>query len=103
MTSSFIRTIVLAGFTIVLPALPAFAFAMDNRSNGQTARPAGIQVAASKYDCFTDDGYGRRRSCSAGYKAQNPKWRSSDQCMTDDGYGRYRPCSASYKRKHAQD
>ena len=30
--------------------------------------------------------------------AANPK--EGVQCMTDDGYGRYRPCSAGYKQKH---
>jgi hypothetical protein len=40
------------------------------------------------------------RSCSASYKAENPGWRGSDNCYTDDGYGRKRQCSASYKAKH---
>jgi hypothetical protein len=61
---------------------------------------AGSAAAASKYECMTDDGYGRRRPCSASYKAANPNWRGSDDCYTDDGYGRYRSCSASYKAKH---
>lgn len=51
------------------------------------------------YVCMTDDGYGRYRPCSAGYKAANPQWRSGDSCFTDEGYGRYRPCSAGYKAK----
>ena len=58
---------------------------------------------ADKYVCMTDDGYGRRRPCDAGYKAANPNWRAGDTCFTDDGYGRYRPCSAGYKAKHAKD
>lgn len=64
----------------------------------------GSAVAAPKkvlnYVCMTDDGYGRKRSCSASYKAANPNWRGGDDCYTDDGYGRYRQCSASYKAKH---
>ena len=56
--------------------------------------------AASIYTCMTDDGYGRMRPCSAGYKAANPNWRAGDSCFTDDGYGRMRPCSAGYKAKH---
>jgi hypothetical protein len=64
----------------------------------------GTAMAASKlsYVCMTDDGYGRRRPCDAGYKASNPNWRAGDNCFTDDGYGRYRPCSAGYKAKHAK-
>jgi hypothetical protein len=66
----------------------------------QALSTAGIAAAANKYECMTDDGYGRRRSCSAAYKAANPNWRGVDDCYTDDGYGRYRSCSASYKAKH---
>jgi hypothetical protein len=29
---------------------------------------AGPKQAANPYECFTDDGYGRKRSCSQGYK-----------------------------------
>jgi hypothetical protein len=61
---------------------------------------SGIAVARESYICMTDDGYGRKRSCSASYKAQNPNWRGSDNCYTDDGYGRRRQCSASYNAKH---
>jgi hypothetical protein len=65
---------------------------------------AGPAAAAKKvsYTCMTDDGYGRKRPCSAGYKTANPNWRGGDSCFTDDGYGRYRPCSAGYKAKHAK-
>jgi len=52
------------------------------------------------YTCMTDDGYGRKRPCSADYKAANPNWRGTDNCYTDDGYGRKRSCSADYKAKH---
>jgi hypothetical protein len=65
-----------------------------------------VSVASAKkavsYVCMTDDGYGRKRPCSAGYKAANANWRAGDSCFTDDGYGRYRPCSAGYKAKHAK-
>ena len=47
-----------------------------------------------------DDGYGRLRSCTQGYKAANPNWRGGDACFTDDGYGRKRSCSQGYKAKH---
>jgi hypothetical protein len=29
---------------------------------------AGPRQAANPYECFTDDGYGRKRSCSQGFK-----------------------------------
>jgi hypothetical protein len=63
---------------------------------------AQSKSASNAYQCFTDDGYGRLRSCSQGYKKANPNWQSSDNCYTDDGNGRYRSCSAGgvgYKRK----
>ena len=42
---------------------------------------AGLAVAAlsssafakDKYECMTDDGYGRKRQCSASYKAKHQK------------------------------
>jgi len=69
-----------------------------------TLSASGTALAANydKYTCMTDDGYGRYRPCSAGYKSANPNWRAGDTCFTDDGYGRYRPCSAGYKAKHAK-
>jgi hypothetical protein len=51
---------------------------------------------------MTDDGYGRKRPCSASYRREHPNWRGSDDCLTDDGYGRKRSCSASYKARHAK-
>jgi hypothetical protein len=81
MTSSIIRALTVAGFAIVLPMLSA----------------PGSAVAANKYECFTDDGYGRKFPCSARFKRENPTWRSSNQCFTDEGYGRYRPCDSFLK------
>jgi len=74
---------------------------------GMMAAPVGLPVSgaaiaapkAISYVCMTDDGYGRKRPCSAGYMAANPNWRAGDSCFTDDGYGRHRPCSAGYKAK----
>jgi len=60
----------------------------------------GPAFSANKYSCMTDEGNGRYRPCSAGYKASNPNWRGGDSCFTDEGNGRYRPCSAGYKAKH---
>ena len=31
--------------------------------------------------------------------ANRPSWAAPGECFTDDGYGRYRSCSASYKAK----
>ena len=85
MTSMLIRIALLTGVAVVgLNATPVFA------------------TKAESYVCMTDDGYGRKRPCSAGYKAANPNWRAGDSCFTDDGYGRKRPCSAGYKAKHAK-
>lgn len=67
-----------------------------------TGATVSTASAASKYTCMTDDGYGRKRPCSAQFKAANPNWRAGDSCFTDEGNGRYRPCSAGYKAKHAK-
>jgi hypothetical protein len=86
-------------------ALAAFAAA----GTIVTAPPGGVFFGAAGaaqrgvvYECMTDDGYGRKRPCSAAYKSANPNWRGGEDCFTDEGYGRYRPCSASYKAKHSK-
>jgi hypothetical protein len=85
MTSTLTKIALLAGISIIgMNVTPVFA---------------ASQVS---YVCMTDDGYGRKRPCSAGYKAANANWRAGDSCFTDDGYGRTRPCSAGYKAKHAK-
>ncbi len=88
----FLSAALVAGATVAGGLLPG------------TLSTTGTALAANwdKYTCMTDDGYGRYRPCSAGYKAANPNWRAGDSCFTDDGYGRYRPCSAGYKAKHAK-
>jgi len=63
---------------------------------------AASAAKAKSYVCMTDEGNGRMRPCSAGYKAANPNWRAGDSCFTDEGNGRKRPCSAGYKAKHAK-
>jgi hypothetical protein len=91
----------LAGFTL-LPALPALAASTANiGTERRVVRTPGTQVAI--VDCMTDDGYGRKRSCSASYKKEHPNWRGTDDCYTDDGYGRFRSCSAQYKSKHSKN
>jgi hypothetical protein len=67
---------------------------------GVNVAAAGPKQRAAAGDCYTDDGYGRKRSCSAGgvgfkrvQKASAPS-----ECWTDDGYGRKRSCSQGFKR-----
>jgi len=64
-------------------------------SNVATATPK--QMAANPYECFTDDGYGRKRPCSAGYQQKRAE-KNPYECFTDDGYGRKRSCAAGVKR-----
>lgn len=57
------------------------------------ANAAQKQETAS--NCFVDDGYGRKRPCSAGgVGIKRTQDASSADCSVDDGYGRKRPCSA---------
>jgi hypothetical protein len=62
------------------------------------ATAAEKQKSASRYECFTDDGYGRKLPCSYGYKLTKRDDGSFD-CFTDDGYGRKLPCSYGIKRR----
>jgi hypothetical protein len=78
------------------------AFVIATLPSGAPGFGTGAAVAKDIYTCMTDDGYGRYRPCSAGYKAANANWRAGDNCFTDEGYGRYRPCSAGYKAKHTK-
>jgi hypothetical protein len=73
------------------------AFAMLLNASANVARAAGPTTQTGKYDCFTDDGYGRKRPCAQGYQQkradQNPY-----ECFTDDGHGRRRACTDRLKR-----
>jgi hypothetical protein len=64
-------------------------------TNVATAAPK--KVAAGSYECFVDDGYGRKRPCSAGYMQKRADSNQYD-CFTDDGNGRKLPCSFRIKR-----
>ena len=59
---------------------------------------AAKEKSASKYECLTDDGYGRKLPCSYGFKVSKRADGSFD-CFTDDGYGRKLPCSYGIKRR----
>ena len=74
------------------------------------AAGANVAVAAQKngansyksYECFTDDGYGRKLPCSYSYKQSAEQKNNSNlnwDCFTDDGYGRKLPCSYNIKRR----
>jgi len=90
------RSLAIVGIATCVIGLPAATpVAMAGSSGSAKANVQFVDV-----QCMADDGYGRRRPCSALYKKEHPHWRGGDECMTDDGYGRYRPCSAGYKAKH---
>jgi hypothetical protein len=67
-------------------------------SAGADVAIAKEKTATSRYECFTDDGYGRKLPCSYGYKLQKRADGSYD-CFTDDGYGRKLNCSYGVKRR----
>lgn len=61
------------------------------------ASAASKSQGANAYECVTDDGYGRKRSCSAAYMQARADGKTYE-CVTDDGYGRKLPCSFRIKR-----
>jgi hypothetical protein len=76
----------------------AMAFAVLGLTAGANVATAAQKQAGGKsYECFTDDGYGRKLPCSYSYKksAQSKNY----DCFTDDGYGRKLPCSYGIKRR----
>jgi hypothetical protein len=48
---------------------------------------AGKQNAGNPNECFTDDGYGRKRSCAAS-RYRRKQAEKDPECLTDEGYGR---------------
>jgi hypothetical protein len=78
----------------ILSAAAVFGLLMIGGTNVATA--AQKPTAANPYECLTDDGYGRKRPCSAGIQQKRAE-KSQFECVTDDGYGRKRPCSANVK------
>ena len=67
---------------------------------GGTSVAAGApKKAATSYECFTDDGYGRKLPCTYGYKLVKSAQTNSYDCFTDDGYGRKLTCSYRIKRR----
>jgi hypothetical protein len=100
MGSSHAVRLAAAAAAVAFSGSLALAFPGSTGRLDDTSSVTNLQLAA--VECMTDDGYGRKRPCSAGYKQANPNWRASDNCFTDDGYGRKRPCSAGYKAKHTK-
>jgi len=100
MTLMTVRMTLLAGAAMAALAGPAMSLQLAGPSEAASAREASTRYAAAQ--CMTDDGYGRRRSCSRSYKADNPYWRASDSCFSKDADGRKRPCSVGYKKKRAK-
>jgi hypothetical protein len=101
MKSSGVLTFFVAATVAILGTGAASSSTIPAGISG-TAPGKNIETQYALVECMTDDGYGRKRSCSANYKREHTNWRGSDDCMTDDGYGRKRSCSASYKAKHAK-
>jgi hypothetical protein len=73
MKSLAIRAALLAGIGTVAMTLPAASLPSSDRTDARQAKPAAVQYAVSPYDCYTDDGYGRKRSCSASFKKKGKK------------------------------
>src|SRR6266702_2593710 len=73
--------------TMSLAAL-GLVFAATNGAN------AAQKSASSKYECFTDDGYGRKLPCSYGFKlAKRAAWAAVP----------HRPGSSAAEVKHEKD
>jgi hypothetical protein len=68
-------------------------------AGANTSVAASQKGAANSYECFTDDGYGRKLPCSYSYKRVKSAGKTSYDCFTDDGYGRKLPCSYGIKRR----
>ena len=77
----------------------AMAFAVLGLTAGaNVASAAQKQNGVTSYECFTDDGYGRKLPCSYSFTVKKTAGNRYD-CFTDDGYGRKLPCSYSIKRR----
>ena len=74
MTSFGLRSAFLAAIGIAALTLPATALnstVLDNSALPMNS--AMTRLAAQRSECFTDEGYGRKRSCSAGFYKKNKK------------------------------
>jgi hypothetical protein len=74
MTSFGLRSAILAAIGIASLTLPASALnspTLDQNASLMTS--AMTRLAVQPNECFTDEGYGRKRSCSAGLYKKNKK------------------------------
>lgn len=74
----------------------AAVFGLLMIGGANVASAAQKPTASNPYECLTDDGYGRKRPCSANIQQKRAEKNPFD-CVTDDGYGRKRPCSSNVK------
>ncbi len=82
--------------TFTKMAIATLGLLLITGANHATAA-SKTQSASNPYEFFTDDGYGRKRPCSANLQQKRAE-KNPYECSTDDGYGRKRPCSANVKR-----
>jgi hypothetical protein len=83
--------------TSILPAATCLAvLGLLLTAGGNASVAAGKRSAANVPECFTDDGYGRKRSCAASQYRRREADRNPSECFTDGGYGRF--CLDKVKR-----
>ena len=75
MKSLIVRSMLLGGLGIAVMTIPAFALSRTTIEEAPLlkSRSGQVQLAVSPYDCFTDDGYGRKRPCSSTFKKKKAK------------------------------
>jgi hypothetical protein len=76
---SLTRGAVLAVLGLAATALPAFAVG-SGKLHDTPQFQSSLTVLAQN-QCFTDDGYGRKRSCSAGYFNNTKKKKATPTTM----------------------
>jgi hypothetical protein len=83
--------------TSILPAATCLtALGLLLTAGTSVSDAAGKRSAGAAPDCFTDDGYGRKRSSAAAQYRRREADRNPSECFTDGGYGRF--CLDKVKR-----
>jgi len=67
------RLALLAGVGTIAMLQPAASMPVSDQTGMQSPAPSVTRFAVNPYECFTDEGYGRKRSCSASYKKKKKK------------------------------
>jgi hypothetical protein len=80
--------------TLIKIAIAALGVALVGGADLASANP---KKPLTSYQCFKDDGYGRKQTCSRGYRGREVQ-HARESCFTDDAYGRRKPCTANLKR-----